>query len=66
MYTQLLKERYLSWSVTEMGTKIMNGTTTLEECAQYALQQPSEPNVQSGQQELYEIIRNTEIYYRRR
>ena len=67
VYSNLLQERYLSWSNTDIGSNITNGTTTLEECSQYALQQPpKESNGSSGQQELYEIIRNTEIYYRRR
>ena len=63
-YARLLEERYLTWSNTEIGPNIMNGTATLEECSEYALSQ-TEPELKSGQQELYEIVRNTEVYYRR-
>jgi xylose isomerase len=72
VYTHLLQERYLSWSNTDIGTKITDGTITLEECTQFAMEQQSQQHLKdgavdtaSGQQELYEIIRNTEIYYRR-
>jgi xylose isomerase len=57
---QLLKERYLSWTNTEIGTKIETGNATLEECTTYALSQP-EPVPESAHQELFEIIRNTEL-----
>ena len=67
IYRQLLHERYLSWSDTTIGQGIVHGTMTLEECTQYAMQLslvPNDTTEPSGQQELYEVIRNTEIYYR--
>jgi xylose isomerase len=75
VYYTLLQERYQSWTDTEIGQNITNGTSTLEECTQYAIQQEQQQSSfaanddddgggASGQQELYEIIRNTEIHYR--
>jgi xylose isomerase len=60
---QLVQERYISWSSTSIGQRILNGTATLEECSNYAITNP-EPKAKSSKQELYEIIRNTELYRR--
>ena len=58
---RMLEERYLSWSVTSMGPKIEQGRTTLEECAAYAMEH-GEPEPRSGQQELFEVVRNRFMY----
>jgi xylose isomerase len=58
---QLLQERYLSWTNTEIGQKIEAGKATLEECTEYAMSQP-EPIPESAKQELFEMIRNNELY----
>jgi xylose isomerase len=60
---QLINERYISWSSTDIGQNILNGTASLEDCTNYALTNP-EPKAKSSKQELYEIIRNTELYRR--
>lgn len=59
--TSMLRERYLTWSTTEIGAKIEAGDATLEECAAYAKQQ-GEPVLKSGKQELFEIVRNQFLY----
>jgi xylose isomerase len=53
----MLRERYLSFETEEIGNKIEDGTATLEECEAYA-KKMGEPNLTSGKQELFEIIRN--------
>jgi len=58
---QMLNDRYLSWSSTEIGPKIEQDQATLEECAAYAKAQ-GEPEAKSGQQELFEVVRNRYLY----
>lgn len=58
---RMLDERYLSWSVTSIGQRIEQGRATLEECAAYA-KEHGEPQAQSGQQELWELVRNRFLY----
>ncbi len=57
---QMLQQRYLTWS-EYMGQKIERGEATLEECAEYA-KKKGEPALISGRQELYEVIRNQNLY----
>jgi xylose isomerase len=59
---QMLRERYASWTTTDLGQKVEAGEATLEECAEYAKQQGGEPKLTSGKQELYEAIRNRFLY----
>lgn len=58
---RMLKERYSTWSTEQIGKKIEADEATLEECAEYA-KTLGEPPMISGQQELYEMIRNRFIY----
>lgn len=58
---RMLQDRYLTWSTTEMGRKIEQGQATLEECAAYAKER-GEPEANSGQQELFEVVRNRFLY----
>lgn len=58
---EMLNDRYLSWSSTDIGQKIEDGTATLEECVEYA-QKQGEPSLQSAKQELFEVIRNRYLY----
>lgn len=60
MLKQMLQQRYLSWS-DGIGKKIENGEATLEECAEYA-KSKGEPALVSGRQELYEVVRNRNLY----
>jgi xylose isomerase len=57
----MVTERYLSWSINTLGTKIENGEASLEDCVDYA-KSKGEPTKISGKQELYEMIRNGYIY----
>jgi xylose isomerase len=57
----MVEERYLSWKADELGIKISEGKATLEECVAYAKRE-GEPTMQSGQQELYEMVRNRTLY----
>ncbi|GAX20485.1 xylose isomerase [Fistulifera solaris] len=57
---QMLQQRYLTWS-EDMGQRIERGEATLEECAEYA-KKKGEPKLISGRQELYEVIRNQNLY----
>jgi len=57
----MVEERYLSWKADELGIKISEGKATLEECVAYA-KRKGEPTMQSGQQELYEMVRNRTLY----
>jgi xylose isomerase len=57
---RMLESRYISWK-TDLGEKIMSGTATLEECEEYAKEQ-GEPQCRSGQQELFELVRNRFLY----
>ena len=57
----MVRERYLSWSTTGMGPKIEAGAATLEECAAYA-KALGEPVLKSAKQELFEIVRNQQLY----
>ena len=56
----LLDERYKSWD-SDLGRRIVAGTATLEECEARA-KETGEPQRTSGQQELYELIRNRHLY----
>ena len=58
---RMLKERYLSWSTEHIGKRIEAGKATLEECTEYA-KEHGEPPLESGKQELYEMIRNRFLY----
>jgi xylose isomerase len=58
---KMLQARYASWSAEELGKKIEAGEATLEECAAYA-KEKGEPPLISGQQELFEMIRNRHLY----
>jgi xylose isomerase len=58
---KMLQVRYASWSAEELGKKIEAGEATLEECAAYA-KEKGEPPLISGQQELFEMIRNRHLY----
>ena len=57
-----IKERYKSYTETEIGKKIRNKETTLEELAGCAAQmkKPSDPG--SGKQELLEQIMNEVMF----
>lgn len=57
----MLRQRYASWSTTDIGAKIEAGEATLEECAAYAKENP-EPVLTSAKQELFEIVRNQQLY----
>lgn len=57
----MLEERYRSWKTQGLGQKIEKGEATLEECAAYAKSQ-TEPTKISAQQELYEMVRNRQVY----
>ncbi len=54
---QMLEQRYQSWHTNDIGARIEQGTATLEECTEYAKQQ-GEPKLESGKQELFELVRN--------
>jgi xylose isomerase len=58
----MVEQRYLSWTTIPLGTNIEAGQATLEECVEYAQQQPNPPQPQSGKQELYEAVRNRFLY----
>jgi xylose isomerase len=57
----MVQERYASWSGTDIGRKIEAGEATLAECANHAKANP-EPVPTSAKQELFEIVRNQELY----
>ncbi|KAL7581597.1 hypothetical protein ACA910_022154 [Epithemia clementina (nom. ined.)] len=58
---RMLDERYLSWKAEALGQKIAEGKATLEECVEYA-KSKGEPELKSGRQEAFEIIRNRYLY----
>jgi xylose isomerase len=55
---RMVQERYASFQLLDVGQKIHNGTATLEECVEYAKKKKGEPQMISGKQETYEVIRN--------
>jgi xylose isomerase len=57
----MVQLRYQSWSNTDIGRKIEAGQASLEECAEFA-QTNKEPVPTSAKQELFEIVRNQELY----
>jgi xylose isomerase len=57
----MLQARYASWQTGSLGRKISNGQATLEECAEYA-KEKGEPVLQSGKQEMFEMVRNRYLY----
>lgn len=57
----MIQNRYQSWYTTEIGRKITSGQASLSECAEYAKTNP-EPVPTSAKQELFEIVRNQELY----
>lgn len=58
---QLMREsRYISWR-SSLGERIEAGTSSLEECTEYA-KKNGEPQRVSGQQELFELVRNRHLY----
>jgi xylose isomerase len=57
----MLQARYASWQTENLGRKITNGQATLEECAEYA-KEKGEPVLQSGKQEMFEMVRNRYLY----
>eukprot|EP01116_Phalansterium_solitarium_P016812 TRINITY_DN3988_c0_g1_i1.p1 TRINITY_DN3988_c0_g1~~TRINITY_DN3988_c0_g1_i1.p1 ORF type:complete len:503 (-),score=169.11 TRINITY_DN3988_c0_g1_i1:117-1487(-) len=57
---KLVEERYKSWSELEIGRKIEEGKTTLEELEQWVLKH-GEPVQVSGKQEKFESIFNTYV-----
>jgi xylose isomerase len=59
--TSMREERYLSWKTESIGQTIEQGEATLEECAHYA-KSKGEPKKTSGQQELFELVRNRYLY----
>lgn len=56
-----IEERYSSYS-TGIGAKILAKDVTLEDCAQYALNNKNEKIAPSGRQEMLEIILNQYIF----
>jgi len=66
--SNMLKQRYLTWSgessdadENDMAAKIKSGQATLEDCTAFALKK-GEPEAKSGKQELFEMIRNRQLY----
>jgi xylose isomerase len=57
---RMLESRYISWK-SDLGQKIESGMATLEECEEYA-NENGEPQRASGQQELFELVRNRHLY----
>jgi xylose isomerase len=57
----MVELRYQSWSNTDIGRKIESGQASLAECAEYA-RANKEPVPTSAKQELFEIVRNQELY----
>jgi len=58
--SNMIKERYLSYTATEIGNAIESGTATLEDCEKY-IQENGEPSPRSGRQEHFEAILNRYI-----
>jgi len=58
--SQMLKERYLSFTNTEIGKAIGTGNCTLEDCEKY-IKEKGEPTPQSGRQEHFESLINRYI-----
>ena len=61
LLSRMLQERYLSWKAEEIGQRIEQGKATLEECVAHA-KGHGEPPLESGRQELFEMVRNRHLY----
>jgi xylose isomerase len=58
---QMIDTRYATWINEALGQRVEEGKATLEECSEYAKAQ-GEPKLESGRQELFEIVRNRHLY----
>jgi xylose isomerase len=58
---KMVDERYLSWKTSSLGQRIEQGEASLEECAEYA-KEMGELALESGRQELFEVVRNRYLY----
>lgn len=61
LLSQNIAKRYSGWN-GDLGSKILNGDHSLEQVAQFALENNLQPTKLSGQQELLENIVNNYIY----
>lgn len=57
-----IRDRYSSYSGTELGRKILSGNATLEEIAKYAEEKGECPLPGSGKQEGLEAIVNSVLF----
>lgn len=58
---KMLQSRYITWDQEALGKKVEEGESTIEECTEYA-KAHGEPELESGRQELFEIVRNRYLY----
>lgn len=61
VYDGLVKQRYASYSQTDIGKKIEAGTATFEELHEF-IKKNGEPSNKSGEQEKFEVIFNRYLH----